>query len=78
MADNKIPVTKQEIRPAKKKLRDEIKWLKDIAPERRIGLAFDFQVMDREIPRTKYDLPVNKIVTEKRIISITHSRKEID
>lgn len=54
------------------------KWLKDIAPERRIGLAFDFQVMDREIPRTKYDLPVNKIVTEKRIISITHSRKEID
>ena len=32
-----------------------------------IGLAFEFQIVD-EIPAEKHDLPVDKIVTEERII----------
>lgn len=32
-----------------------------------IGLAFEFQIVEK-IPIEKHDLPVNKIITEKRII----------
>lgn len=43
------------------------KWLKYLDIKKRIGLAFSFQVTKR-IPYSKYDLKVNKIVTEKGII----------
>lgn len=33
-----------------------------------IGLAYDFQLVD-SVPRNKYDLPVDYILTEKRFIS---------
>lgn len=35
-----------------------------------IALAFDFQIFE-EIPHSKKDIPVHKIVTEKRIINTT-------
>lgn len=37
-----------------------------------IGLAFEFQIVD-EIPTEKHDLPVDKIVTEERIIDCLKS-----
>jgi 5-formyltetrahydrofolate cyclo-ligase len=45
------------------------RWLKHIKPGRRIGLAFDFQVLSR-IPHARTDVAVSKIVTEKRIITM--------
>lgn len=33
-----------------------------------IGLAYEFQIL-RELPRTRYDRPVHKIVTERRTLS---------
>lgn len=33
----------------------------------KIGLAFDFQVVD-SLPREEHDLPVDKVITEKRVI----------
>lgn len=38
---------------------------KNILP---IGLAFEFQIVE-EIPTSSYDFPVNKIITEKRVIN---------
>ena len=38
------------------------------SPALRIGLAFDFQVVD-ELPREKHDLVMDFVVTEKRILS---------
>lgn len=38
----------------------------------RIGLAFDFQVVDR-IPREEHDVPVDLIVTEERVINCERS-----
>jgi len=38
-----------------------------------IGLAFEFQIVDR-IPTEKHDIPVDKIVTEKRVIDCKKSR----
>jgi len=33
----------------------------------KVGLAYDFQIADK-VPIEKHDVPVDKIVTEKRII----------
>ena len=38
-----------------------------------VGLAFEFQIVD-EIPKNKHDIPVDKIVTEKRIIDCRNSK----
>lgn len=36
-----------------------------------IGLAYEFQIV-KEIPRTRYDRPVDKLVTERRVIATPH------
>ena len=43
-----------------------------------IGLGYEFQILS-DIPKTRYDRPVNKIVTEQRVISIpvTFMREQI-
>jgi len=43
------------------------KFLKKVPKAIKIGLAFDFQVIDK-IPREMHDVPVDVIVTEERII----------
>ena len=43
------------------------KFLKKVPKAIKIGLAFDFQVVDK-IPREMHDVPVDMIVTEKRVI----------
>lgn len=40
----------------------------------KIGLAYDFQLLD-EIPSNSYDIPVDIIVTDKRIIDIKGMRQ---
>ena len=42
---------------------------------KRIGLAFEVQLVDK-IPNGKYDLPVGKIITEKRIIDVSKIYKK--
>ena len=39
-----------------------------------VGLGYEFQIV-REVPTTRYDRPVDKIVTERRVITqqLTHS-----
>lgn len=36
----------------------------------RIGICYDFQVMD-ELPKHEHDIPMNKIITDKRLIKPT-------
>ncbi len=43
------------------------KFLAKVPKAIKIGLAFDFQVIDK-IPREMHDVPVDLIVTEKRVI----------
>lgn len=43
------------------------KFLKKVPKAVKIGLCFDFQVVDK-IPREMHDVPVNFIVTEERVI----------
>ena len=43
------------------------KFLKKTPKAVKIGLAFDFQVVDK-IPKETHDMPVNLIVTEKRVV----------
>ena len=43
------------------------KFLKKVPKATKIGLAFDFQVVEK-IPRELHDVPVDLIVTEKRVI----------
>lgn len=43
------------------------KFLKKVPKAIKIGLAFDFQVIDK-IPREMHDVPVDVIVTEERVI----------
>lgn len=43
------------------------KFLKKVPKAFKIGLAFDFQVVDK-IPREMHDVPVDLIVTEKRVV----------
>ena len=44
------------------------KFLKKVPKSVKIGLAFDFQVVDK-IPKEEHDVPVDFIVTEERIIN---------
>ena len=43
------------------------RWLKSFSPKKRIGLAFDFQLV-KSVPKTKRDAKVGLIVTEKRVV----------
>jgi len=43
------------------------KFLKKVPKAFKIGLAFDFQVVDK-VPREEHDVPVDLIVTEKEVI----------
>lgn len=43
------------------------KWLKRFAIGKRVGVCFDFQLVKR-VPRTEGDLPVAKVITEKRVV----------
>ncbi|MDR1260010.1 MAG: 5-formyltetrahydrofolate cyclo-ligase [Endomicrobium sp.] len=43
-------------------------WLSK-SHKKTIGLAYDFQVIDK-LPNEKYDIPVGSVITEKRIICI--------
>ena len=45
------------------------RWLKKFGIKKRVGLCFDFQ-LKRRIPRTENDLPVGRIITEKRAVEI--------
>lgn len=45
------------------------RWLSGTDISKRIGLAYEVQLTDK-IPNGKYDLPVGKILTEKRIIEV--------
>jgi 5-formyltetrahydrofolate cyclo-ligase len=44
-------------------------WLQQFPVEKRIGLAFDFQIV-QAVPVEEHDIPVGAIVTEQRIITI--------
>jgi len=46
------------------------KWLVGFDISKRIGLAYEIQLTDK-LPTGEYDLPVGKIVTEKRCIELT-------
>lgn len=48
------------------------KFLKKVPKAIKVGLAFDFQVMDK-IPKEMHDVPVDVIVTEKRVIECESS-----
>ena len=43
------------------------KFLKKVPKSVKIGLCFDFQVVDK-VPREEHDVPVDLIVTEKRVV----------
>ena len=45
------------------------RWLEGTDILKRVGLAFEVQLTNK-IPNGQYDLPVSKILTEKRIIEI--------
>jgi len=45
------------------------RWLEGTDVLKRVGLAFEVQLIDK-IPNGQYDLPVSKILTEKRVIEI--------
>ncbi|MBQ3943928.1 MAG: 5-formyltetrahydrofolate cyclo-ligase [Elusimicrobia bacterium] len=51
------------------------RWLEGTDISKRIGLAFEVQLVDK-IPNGKYDLPVGKIITEKRIIDVSKIYKK--
>ena len=44
------------------------KFLRKVPKAIKIGLCFDFQIVDK-IPREEHDVPVDLIVTEKRVIN---------
>ena len=45
------------------------RWLEGTDILKRVGLAFEVQLIDK-IPNGQYDLPVGRILTEKRIIEV--------
>ena len=49
------------------------RWLRLAGPDKCMGLAFDFQVINR-VPHTKTDVNVPGILTEKRRITVSHER----
>ncbi|MBO7431662.1 MAG: 5-formyltetrahydrofolate cyclo-ligase [Elusimicrobia bacterium] len=51
------------------------RWLEGTDVSKRIGLAFEVQLTDK-IPNGKYDLPVGRILTEKRIIDVSKNYKK--
>lgn len=51
------------------------RWLEGTDISKRIGLAFEVQLIDK-IPYGKYDLPVGRILTEKRIIDVSENYKK--
>ena len=51
------------------------RWLEGTDVSKRIGLAFEVQLIDK-IPNGKYDLPVGRILTEKRIIDVSKNCKK--
>ena len=50
------------------------KFLKKVPKAVKIGLAFDFQVVDK-VPREEHDVPVNIIVTDKRVVEYKKNSK---
>jgi len=48
------------------------KFLKKVPKAIKLGLTFDFQVIDK-IPREMHDVPVDMIVTEKRVLGCKRS-----
>lgn len=51
------------------------RWLEGTDISKRIGLAFEVQLTEK-IPNGKYDLPVGRILTEKRIIDVSKNYKK--
>lgn len=45
------------------------RWLKGTDVSKRVGIAFEVQLIEK-IPNGKYDLPVGRVLTEKRVIEI--------
>ena len=45
------------------------RWLEGTDILKRVGLAFEVQLIDK-IPNGQYDLPVGRILTEKRVIEV--------
>ncbi|MDR0956742.1 MAG: 5-formyltetrahydrofolate cyclo-ligase [Endomicrobium sp.] len=45
------------------------RWLRNVPINKIMGLAYDFQIIDK-LPIEKYDMPVGTIITEKRIIQV--------
>lgn len=45
------------------------RWLDGTDIAKRVGLAYEVQLIDK-LPNGKYDLPVGKILTEKRVIEV--------
>lgn len=50
------------------------RWLRNIPLQKRIGLAYDMQIVDR-LPVESTDVPVGMIVSEKRVLEINRKRK---
>lgn len=48
------------------------RWLTGTDISKRVGLAFEVQLVDK-LPNGKYDLPVGRILTEKRLIKIVNN-----
>lgn len=48
------------------------RWLAGTDISKRVGLAFEVQLIDK-LPTGKYDLPVGRILTEKRLIEIVNN-----
>ena len=49
------------------------RFLEDIGNTSKIGLAFDFQIVN-ELPVDSHDIPMDKVITEKRIIKMTNTK----
>jgi 5-formyltetrahydrofolate cyclo-ligase len=48
-------------------------WLQHFPFSKRIGLAFDFQVV-QQVPIESHDVPVARIVTEKRVVPVVEKK----
>ena len=51
------------------------RWLEGTDIIKRVGLAFEVQLTDK-LPNGKYDLPVGRILTEKRMIDVSKIYKK--
>lgn len=50
------------------------RFLRKVPKAVKVGIAFDFQVVER-IPREMHDVPVDMIVTDKRVIECNRDKK---